>query len=335
MKCEFYKRKRLKAARSSQHVYFNDKSNNVSTIELISASSIRVKKSLSADWPHDDPAPVKYHCGPNSVETTPYSPNIFSMFKGQLFEMSSFPFSKTLALALVEYRSFFSFHLTLSKESNLILFAFWPNWMQTDETKSFSLTSLESLISATSSSSMAMILSTAISCAGSAHSPSSLQSGSCSRSWSPRRAKSGPAAPHSAEVRISWWKNVFYERVNCSYPGPNNCAETVLSLRVMVSKDRDPWVLPQPRLPGLREAVTIMHQGDAASVRVTQMSPGLLYSQKLYFLNFIWFIFRDLGDIFKWDWSHKYWGLLRTADSGNDRVTGLVSLQAADVAGSY
>ena len=85
------------------------------------------------------------------------------------------------------------------------------------------------------------------------------------------------------------------------YPGPNNCAETVLSLQVMVSKDRDPWVLPQPRLPGLREAVTIMDQGDAASVRVTQMSPGLLYSQKLYFLNFIWFIFRDLGDIFKWD----------------------------------
>ena len=69
----------------------------------------------------------------------------------------------------------------------------------------------------------------------------------------------------------------------------------------MVSKDRDPWVLAQPRLPSLREAVTIMDQGDAASVRVTQMSPGHFYSQRLYFLTFIWCSFRVLGDIFKWD----------------------------------
>ena len=85
-----------------------------------------------------------------------------------------------------------------------------------------------------------------------------------------------------------------------SYPGPNNCAETVPSLRVMVSKDRNPWVLPQPRVSGLREAVTIMHQGDAASVRVTQMSLGLFYFQRLYFLTFICSGFRDLGNIFKW-----------------------------------
>ena len=61
----------------------------------------------------------------------------------------------------------------------------------------------------------------------------------------------------------------FGFKFNFSYPGSNDCSVTALCLRVMMCQDSDPGMLTQSSLPGLRKPVTIMDQGDAASIRVT------------------------------------------------------------------